>query len=852
MTARLSPLGRSVQDEHSDISRNLIGAIFVAAMTRAVFCAVLDYSTTAAAVICNSSDIEGIEDCLFVERLENSDENLLYKVTYIENEAYNLYNNYALQTGFSIRKGKPRYFNGIKNIRQHEFLCSKEGFKVDEDPCEEKNWKKLETRTGCKAFIHFTVENEAWRVTAFNPDHNHELALPSERHLLRSSCHISKPKAGLIDSMVNAGISTKNTYLYLTEKVGGSENVGFTEKDCYNHVNTKKMSTISVGAAQSLLNHFKKRQIEDPMFFYTVQVLITIGRMYYLGVHFFWMKLTTASFKWLFKSFLDSMGNRSPITIFADQDQAMSNAIEEVFSNTHHRLCLWHISKNATSYFGELNSNSEFQSLWNKCQKYCDSELEFQNKWDKMMHKFNLEDHHWLNMMYKIRHKWSIAFTKDSFTVEFKPSSRSESTNHVLNNIADTTISLTNFVIKYESVLADMRSSEFNEDFRCKQGAPQRAVKKSGILGHAAQVYTCKIFRLFEYEFLNSLVIEWKQVDCQYTIDVFEVKEEDSERVRIVHFDHFNSNISCSCKKFESLGILCCHALRVFNLKNLTKIPSQYILKRWTKEAKKGMMAYEQDNHSSGNAKEAEIVWRNSMLRIANTIISKSQGDDSLKSICQKILLGLDEKIERESSKLGSNANLEKNEVVEHNIVDEMLGLSSHVSVLNPPCVRSNLKKPFLQKEWKKKDEEALYNYLRKDRLKGHFEKRKAKSSKDASSSRKAKKQVSKENPNVSFGGSYNPAIYQPPNPYSHLGFTSDNAHGQSYMSWTNHSQEMSCVNVPFTTVLQGTNVITQLSQNPMTYIPSQINSLMYGSKQSNSTHIQEVGRPKMSCSQES
>ena len=49
MTARLSPLGRSVQDEHSDISRNLIGAIFVAAMTRAVFCAVLDHSTTAAA-----------------------------------------------------------------------------------------------------------------------------------------------------------------------------------------------------------------------------------------------------------------------------------------------------------------------------------------------------------------------------------------------------------------------------------------------------------------------------------------------------------------------------------------------------------------------------------------------------------------------------------------------------------------------------------------------------------------------------------------------------------------------------------------------------------------------------------
>ena len=48
--------------------------------------------------------------------------------------------------------------------------------------------------------------------------------------------------------------------------------MGFTVEDCYDHVNTKKMSTISAKDAQSLLNHFKKTQIEDPMFFYTIQV----------------------------------------------------------------------------------------------------------------------------------------------------------------------------------------------------------------------------------------------------------------------------------------------------------------------------------------------------------------------------------------------------------------------------------------------------------------------------------------------------------------------------------------------------------------------------------------------------
>ncbi|KAK9986421.1 hypothetical protein SO802_031372, partial [Lithocarpus litseifolius] len=50
-------------------------------------------------------------------------------------------------------------------------------------------------------------ENDVWRVSAFNPEHNHELALQSERHLLRSSCCITKPKVDVIDTMVNASVN---------------------------------------------------------------------------------------------------------------------------------------------------------------------------------------------------------------------------------------------------------------------------------------------------------------------------------------------------------------------------------------------------------------------------------------------------------------------------------------------------------------------------------------------------------------------------------------------------------------------------------------------------------------------
>ena len=53
------------------------------------------------------------------------------------------------------------------------------------------------------------------------------------------------------------------------------------------------------------------------------------------------------SFIWLFETFFIAMGGKYPISIFTDQDQAMENAIKEVFPKSQHRLCLWHISQNA-------------------------------------------------------------------------------------------------------------------------------------------------------------------------------------------------------------------------------------------------------------------------------------------------------------------------------------------------------------------------------------------------------------------------------------------------------------------------------------------------------------------------
>jgi hypothetical protein len=53
----------------------------------------------------------------------------------------------------------------------------------------------------------------------------------------------------------------------------------------------------------------------------------------------------------------------------------------------------------------------------------------------------------------------------------------------------------------------------------------------------------------------------------------------------MVEFNSFGSSATCSCQMFEHLGIVCRHILTVFGTQGVSSLPSQYIVKRWTKYA---------------------------------------------------------------------------------------------------------------------------------------------------------------------------------------------------------------------------------------------------------------------------
>jgi zinc finger SWIM domain-containing protein 3 len=148
----------------------------------------------------------------------------------------------------------------------------------------------------------------------------------------------------------------------------------------------------------------KNKQIEDPAFFYVIQIDKPTGRI----TNFFWVdgqsimnykcfgdavsfdtifqtnkfempfapilgtnhhkqiiifgatllyNETISSFIWLFETFLTAMRGKHPSIIFTDQDTAMTGAIAYVFPNTNHCLCLWHIYRNAAKHLSHVIHN---------------------------------------------------------------------------------------------------------------------------------------------------------------------------------------------------------------------------------------------------------------------------------------------------------------------------------------------------------------------------------------------------------------------------------------------------------------------------------------------------------------
>ncbi|XP_074291373.1 protein FAR-RED ELONGATED HYPOCOTYL 3-like [Silene latifolia] len=105
---------------------------------------------------------------------------------------------------------------------------------------------------------------------------------------------------------------------------------------------------------------------------------------------------------------------------------------------------------------------------------------------------------------------------------------------------------------------------------------------------HAAETYTPRIFEEFKVETKAACftyAIGDKEKHKNHAILYIDVKDRERKKDYKVCYKTAEVKLVCNYKKFERHGILCRHILCVLKDYGFEKIPSEYLLNRWSKLA---------------------------------------------------------------------------------------------------------------------------------------------------------------------------------------------------------------------------------------------------------------------------
>ncbi|XP_074265468.1 protein FAR1-RELATED SEQUENCE 5-like [Silene latifolia] len=278
--------------------------------------------------------------------------------------------------------------------------------------------------------------------------------------------------------------------------------------------------------------------------------------------------------------------NSTDINIYT-RDGSTIFYVEQVYPQSRHRLCQWHIQQNAISHFGTLKHDRPFQNMFNQCLNGCFSETEFEATWRTMTTEYGLDNHLWFNRLYSLRTKWCTVFNNMYFSAGILSSQRSESTNHAMGFQASKTTSVTEFFGIYETTVRRWREEEELKEFNCIRATPTSVFPLVDLLQHASQIYTLHLFRVFEKEFGLAMGTRASIVQSEDSTLLYRVHTGGNEgSSHHVTYDCGNHLTDCTCMKYQVMGVLCSHIIRVLHMHSVQGIPSAYIRRRWTKFAK--------------------------------------------------------------------------------------------------------------------------------------------------------------------------------------------------------------------------------------------------------------------------
>ena len=356
-------------------------------------------------------------------------------------------------------------------------------------------------------------------------DHNHELRPGDQDTLFSGHKYMTDMEKGLIRMLNDNNIPTRQMVSILSYLRGGPTALSMKKKDISNF-RTKINREIKASDMTKVLDYFRKRQTEDPSFFYkldldeerrvrnlfwadgcSIEYYKEYGECISFDTTFMTNKYnlpfspfvgitghaqsclfgcaflhdeTIETFLWVFETFLEAMGGKHPVTVITDQDKAMKSAIQLVFSNATHRNCLFHIKSKC--YNRNTKVFSQHEGLYEDFEDIINNSLtieEFETLWVKMIEDKNLQNNKYMTKMWQTRHRFIPIYFKHDFFPFIQTTSRSESMNSRMKDNVGPTYSMMGFIREYDRVIETINKNERLEESYSNQKTP----KENSFLG---------------------------------------------------------------------------------------------------------------------------------------------------------------------------------------------------------------------------------------------------------------------------------------------------------------------------------------------------------------------------------
>ncbi|XP_010495886.1 PREDICTED: protein FAR-RED IMPAIRED RESPONSE 1-like [Camelina sativa] len=553
--------------------------------------------------------------------------------------AYLFYQEYAKSMGFTTSIKNSRRSKKTKEFIDAKFACSRYGVTPETEGSSSSRRSSIK-KTDCKASMHVKRRPDGkWIIHEFIKDHNHEL-LPALAYHFRIQRNVKLAEKNNIDILHAVSERTRKMYVEMSRQSGGYKNNGpLLQSDVNSQVGKGRYLALEEGDSQVLLEYFKRIKKENPKFFYAIDLneeqrlrnlfwadaksrddylsfndVVSFDTTYvkfndklplalFIGVnhHSQPMLLGCAlvadeskeTFVWLIKTWLRAMGGRAPSAILTDQDKFLMAAVSELLPNTRHCIALWHVIEKIPEYFSIVMKRHEnFLKKFNECIFRSWTDDEFDMRWWKMVSQFGLENDEWLLWLHEHRQKWVPTFMSGVFLAGMSTSQRSESVNAFFDKYVHKKITLKEFLRQYGAILQNRYEEESVADFDTCHKQP--ALKSpSPWEKQMATTYTHTIFKKFQVEVLGVVACHPRKEKEDDNMATFRVQDVEKDDEFLVTWSKSKSELCCFCRMFEYKGYLCRHALMILQMCGFASIPPQYILKRWTKDAKSGVLAGE-------------------------------------------------------------------------------------------------------------------------------------------------------------------------------------------------------------------------------------------------------------------